>query len=258
MFERASRASLWNCAQNQNLRKEEDCLKVDVIVIAAPLKAKPLWYGQNQIHSYTSDEKERYTCFSFPQKNHYCHSLRATISMSSSAPTSNPVPSESVPDDHAWETDHPYQKPDADFKSAWEGACHCGRVRYSLSREKPLASKYCHCTDCQRMHAVSHPATFMVAHLLTTPQLGPLPMGSHLPQIRPPFPQRRAGLDILLSHTHPACSSITVQGVLRDVSRAHHGRGAEHGDAFPGIIVRNPHGQGKSGLQIGGSHLLGK
>lgn len=79
--------------------------------------------------------------------------------MASSAPTSNPHPSESRPDDHAWETDHPYKKPTSDDdddnnKPAWEGSCHCGRVQYTISREKPLASKYCHCTDCQRMHAV--------------------------------------------------------------------------------------------------------
>lgn len=66
-------------------------------------------------------------------------------------------------DDHAWETDHPYKKPTSssddndddneDHKPVWQGACHCGRVQYTLSRETPLASKYCHCTDCQRMHA---------------------------------------------------------------------------------------------------------
>lgn len=35
---------------------------------------------------------------------------------------------------------------------SWEGGCHCGRVRYELRRARPLASKYCHCTTCQRLH----------------------------------------------------------------------------------------------------------
>lgn len=81
--------------------------------------------------------------------------------MSSLTPTSiNPHPSESRPDDHAWETDHPYKKPtesdddDDNFKPVWKGSCHCGRVQYAISRETPLASKYCHCADCQQMHAV--------------------------------------------------------------------------------------------------------
>lgn len=62
-------------------------------------------------------------------------------------------------EDIAWRTAHPYQKPsdDQDFKAEWEGSCHCGNIKYLLSREKPLSSKYCHCVDCQRMHAVSEP-----------------------------------------------------------------------------------------------------
>ena len=41
------------------------------------------------------------------------------------------------------------------FDVKWEGTCHCGKVTYELSREKPLAAKYCHCTTCQRLHGVS-------------------------------------------------------------------------------------------------------
>ncbi|KAI9707709.1 MAG: hypothetical protein M1836_000671 [Candelina mexicana] len=39
-----------------------------------------------------------------------------------------------------------------DFKVRYEGGCHCGRVKYQLSREKPLDAKYCHCKTCQRLH----------------------------------------------------------------------------------------------------------
>ena len=56
------------------------------------------------------------------------------------------------PDD--WKHGVPYRihEKNEDFSVRYEGGCHCGRVRYQLSREKPLASKYCHCTTCQRLH----------------------------------------------------------------------------------------------------------
>ncbi|CAM6129239.1 unnamed protein product [Calypogeia fissa] len=38
------------------------------------------------------------------------------------------------------------------FKPRYEGSCHCGRVKFQLSREIPLDAKFCHCTDCQRLH----------------------------------------------------------------------------------------------------------
>lgn len=38
------------------------------------------------------------------------------------------------------------------FTARWRGGCHCGRVQYELGRERPLKSKYCHCTTCQRLH----------------------------------------------------------------------------------------------------------
>lgn len=81
----------------------------------------------------------------------------------SNAPSSNPptqaASSHSYGQD-AWRNEHPYRKPNEDssdgsFTTYWQGACHCGQIRYSLGREKPLASKYCHCGDCQTMHAVS-------------------------------------------------------------------------------------------------------
>jgi hypothetical protein len=40
------------------------------------------------------------------------------------------------------------------FNVKWKGKCHCGKVEYQLSREKPLKVKYCHCTTCQRLHGV--------------------------------------------------------------------------------------------------------
>ena len=55
-----------------------------------------------------------------------------------------------------WKHREPYQihKDDENFDVKWKGKCHCGKVQYQLSREKPLASKFCHCTTCQRLHGV--------------------------------------------------------------------------------------------------------
>ncbi|GAB1316964.1 hypothetical protein MFIFM68171_07174 [Madurella fahalii] len=53
-----------------------------------------------------------------------------------------------------WKFRAPYRIRDKaeNFPVKWKGKCHCGAVQYELSRDKPLASKYCHCTTCQRMH----------------------------------------------------------------------------------------------------------
>ena len=53
-----------------------------------------------------------------------------------------------------WKTRAPYRihENTEDFKVRYEGGCHCGRVKYQLSRETPLAAKYCHCTTCQTLH----------------------------------------------------------------------------------------------------------
>ncbi|MCJ1297735.1 hypothetical protein MMC08_000523 [Hypocenomyce scalaris] len=54
-----------------------------------------------------------------------------------------------------WKYRAPYKihENSEDFKVRYEGGCHCGRVTYQLSREKPLDAKYCHCTTCQVLHA---------------------------------------------------------------------------------------------------------
>jgi len=53
-----------------------------------------------------------------------------------------------------WKHREPYKihGNDEDFDARWKGGCHCGRVKYELSREVPLDAKYCHCTTCQRLH----------------------------------------------------------------------------------------------------------
>ena len=54
-----------------------------------------------------------------------------------------------------WKSRPPYGAPAADappFEKRWTAHCSCGRVTYWLSRDRPLASKYCHCVDCQSLH----------------------------------------------------------------------------------------------------------
>ena len=58
--------------------------------------------------------------------------------------------------EHAWMDEAPYrlhQSHEA-FDVKHEASCHCGRVKYQLSREAPLDSKLCHCTDCQIQHGM--------------------------------------------------------------------------------------------------------
>jgi hypothetical protein len=58
-----------------------------------------------------------------------------------------------------WKHREPYRihSDDEEFDVKWRGQCHCGKVQYQLSRDKPLASKYCHCSTCQRLHGVRLP-----------------------------------------------------------------------------------------------------
>ena len=53
-----------------------------------------------------------------------------------------------------WKHKVPYRvhEKQGDFDTKWVGTCHCGKVKYQLNRDKPLDSKYCHCTTCQRLH----------------------------------------------------------------------------------------------------------
>jgi len=59
-----------------------------------------------------------------------------------------------------WKFREPYKihEPDSsDFKVLYEASCHCGRVEYQLSREKPLDAKFCHCSTCQVLHGLYLP-----------------------------------------------------------------------------------------------------
>lgn len=58
-----------------------------------------------------------------------------------------------------WKFRAPYQihQDNSDFHARYEGSCHCGKIHYQLSREKPLDAKYCHCTTCQKIHGKTFP-----------------------------------------------------------------------------------------------------
>ncbi|KAK3047845.1 hypothetical protein LTR09_010820 [Extremus antarcticus] len=62
---------------------------------------------------------------------------------------------EQVPEKELWKYREPYMvhERDEEFKAIYDGSCHCGEVKFQLSREYPLASKLCHCTTCQKQHA---------------------------------------------------------------------------------------------------------
>lgn len=53
-----------------------------------------------------------------------------------------------------WKFRPPYSlaSPSDSVSVKWRGKCHCGAIRYTISRARPLAAKYCHCTTCQRLH----------------------------------------------------------------------------------------------------------
>ncbi|KAI1658924.1 Mss4-like protein [Daldinia decipiens] len=53
-----------------------------------------------------------------------------------------------------WKSKPPYRTTPGNehFDKKWTAHCHCGRVKYWLSRDKPLSVKFCHCVDCQALH----------------------------------------------------------------------------------------------------------
>ena len=66
---------------------------------------------------------------------------------------SHSVKSENISDE--WKHQAPYKiQEEGSFSPKYEASCHCGKVQFQLSREKPLDAKYCHCLTCQRLHGM--------------------------------------------------------------------------------------------------------
>lgn len=83
-----------------------------------------------------------------------------------------------------WKFRAPYKvhESNEDFHARYEGSCHCGKVKYQLSREKPLDAKFCHCATCQKIHGrYMNPCVSTNAYSSTR---GSLSMGCHLSQRR--------------------------------------------------------------------------
>lgn len=52
-----------------------------------------------------------------------------------------------------WKNQAPYQwSPSPPFDNYIPGECHCGRIQFHVRDQKPLASKFCHCKTCQKIH----------------------------------------------------------------------------------------------------------
>lgn len=94
-----------------------------------------------------------------PQQSSKIAAARATQTLRffSTTPTRmdpNEAKGQSVPGKDEWKQRAPYRihEPNEGFKTRYEASCHCGKVKYQLSREEPLDSKLCHCTTCQTQH----------------------------------------------------------------------------------------------------------
>ena len=81
-----------------------------------------------------------------------------------------------------WQKRAPYRihEPNEHFKARYEASCHCGKVKYQLSREEPLDSKLCHCTTCQTQHG-------MLTMVCPPNETTTLSVNQPLPSSGPPF-----------------------------------------------------------------------
>lgn len=85
-----------------------------------------------------------------------------------------------------WKYRAPYKvhENDMNFPVRYEGSCHCGKVKYQLSREKPLDAKFCHCTTCQKIHGTNMTPLMNCSLNAESRGRSSFPMGCHLPQGR--------------------------------------------------------------------------
>lgn len=84
----------------------------------------------------------------------YSHISTTSRNSSTMEANGNGPKDESTNGKNEWKQRPPYQihSDNKDFKSLYDASCHCGKVKYQLSREAPLDSKICHCTTCQTQH----------------------------------------------------------------------------------------------------------
>lgn len=58
---------------------------------------------------------------------------------------------ETIVDDD-WRKQPPYGPAEGQDVVYYTATCHCSRVEYAIYAEKPMDSKFCHCSECQRLH----------------------------------------------------------------------------------------------------------
>ena len=53
----------------------------------------------------------------------------------------------------SWKQEVPYKLASGDtaFDRKYTASCFCGEVQYAVDAD-PVSAKFCHCTDCQRLH----------------------------------------------------------------------------------------------------------
>ena len=83
--------------------------------------------------------------------------LAQTLKMAESTHPSQHQTGEGTEGKHEWKTRPPYaiHSDNGKFPVLYDASCHCGQVKYQLSRKEPLDSKLCHCTTCQTQHGMS-------------------------------------------------------------------------------------------------------
>lgn len=74
-------------------------------------------------------------------RQHPLQSLNFLRTMSTSS-TSKP----------SWALQSPYKPASPSSPYLLRASCHCTQVQYVLHADKPLAAKFCHCSDCQAIH----------------------------------------------------------------------------------------------------------
>lgn len=131
-----------------------------------------------------------------------------------------------------WKQRPPYRVHEnmKDFDVKYEANCHCGKVKYQLSRREPLDSKLCHCTTCQTQHGKLPPDAILP--ILIHPSRT-LPMGCHLPQRRHQLHQRSPRPRVVRPNREVHRAQASLQSPLLLLPFAHHGRGPQHDPALP-------------------------
>lgn len=134
-----------------------------------------------------------------------------------------------------WKKRAPYKVHDSNdnFKARYEASCHCGKVKYQLSREEPLDSKLCHCTTCQTQHGTfAHSNQFQAISADPTYSCS-FPVGCHLPQGRHQLLARPPQSRVVRPYRQVGRAQASLQGPLQLLPQSNHGRGQEHDLALP-------------------------